>query len=112
MKETTELKQKKTAIIWIPLISRHLMVLLAIIIISSYARDNNMIMLFLLFQILIQQWPLLIKIETIVKLTRKTKTVILRRWLIFQYIVVSIKNYYVLLYKLLSFSHINNSHYE
>jgi len=61
-----------------------------IIIILSYARDSNM--LFLLFQILIQQWHLLVKIETIVKLARKTKTVILKRRLMFQYIVVSIKN--------------------
>jgi len=88
MKETTKLKQKeKIAIIRILLISQHLMVLsiITIIIISSYARDSNM--LFLLFQILIQQWSLLIKIATIVKLTRKTKTV--KRQLMFQYIVVS-----------------------
>jgi len=55
-------------------------------------KNNCSNMLFLLFQILIQQWPSLIKIETIVKLTRKTKTVILKRRLMFQYIVVSIKN--------------------
>jgi len=73
MKETTELKQKeKTAIIRIPLISRHLMVLsiITIIIISSYVqlilsisvtvissrkRDSNMLLLFQIFQILIQQ---------------------------------------------------------